>query len=61
MFSKYSVATFAVVCTLTVAVCVGAFVLGYDLGAKDLAAVNDFKKMDLPKLAESLNSVETDI
>ena len=61
MFNKYSTAVFTVVCTLTVAVCVGAFVLGYDLGAKDLAAVSDFKKLDLPKLAASLKSVAADI
>jgi len=61
VFSKYSAAIFTVVCTLTAAVCVGAFVLGYDFGAKDLATVSDFKKLDLPKLTESLQSAAADI
>ena len=44
-----------------VAVIGGAYKLGYDGGAKDLEAVNDFKKADLPKMLENLRELAADL
>lgn len=44
-----------------IAVIGGAYKLGYDEGAKDLEAVNDFRKVELPKLLANLKDLSADL
>jgi hypothetical protein len=46
--------------TLFLAVIGGAYKIGYDVGAKDLEEVNDFKKSDLPQLIANLGLLSKD-
>jgi hypothetical protein len=53
-------AIFAAVVLVLLTALGGFYSLGYSLGAKDLEAVNDFKKMGLPALMDDLRALAKD-
>jgi len=64
MFEKLSPNVKAALVTLAarlfLAIVGGAYKIGYDVGAKDLEAVKDFKERDLPKLIDNLGLLSKD-
>jgi hypothetical protein len=59
--TEWKVALLAAGVTVGLAVVGGAYKLGYDEGAKDLEAVNDFRKIDLPKMLANLKELSADL
>jgi hypothetical protein len=54
-------AIFTVIVTMILAIFGAFYTLGYNMGAKDLETVNDFKKLDLPKLIGDLQALTTNL
>jgi hypothetical protein len=54
-------AIFSVIAAIIIAAFGGFYTLGYNMGAKDLETVNDFKKLNLPKMTEDLEVLATDL
>jgi hypothetical protein len=54
-------AIFTATVTLLLAALGGAYTYGYNAGARDLEAVNDFKKLNLPSLIRDLGLLSRDV
>ncbi len=54
-------AIFTATITLMLAALGGAYTYGYNAGARDIEAVNDFKKLNLPSLIQALGVLSRDV